>query len=184
MSLRHAVLGFAAALALAAPTGYALQEFTLDEARTRIERLEARVVVLEANRFPLRLTDVERSYIKGIDSATSGVPAAINTLEDLLADPRMGDPVWRSQLDETAETLTVAHGLAELFIEPPSMEDIDARILEGLALLAEAGQQAQAAASASDAEGIAAARATLAEGMAVVREGVDDLNAFVTDRGE
>lgn len=47
MSTRAAVLGFAAALALAAPTGYALQAFTLDEARTRIERLEARVAALE-----------------------------------------------------------------------------------------------------------------------------------------
>jgi hypothetical protein len=48
MTIRPAVVGFAIALALSAPAGYALQEFTLDEARTRIERLEVRVSSLEA----------------------------------------------------------------------------------------------------------------------------------------
>jgi hypothetical protein len=46
--MRSVTIGFAVALALSAPAGYALQEFTLDEARTRIERLEARVALLEA----------------------------------------------------------------------------------------------------------------------------------------
>jgi hypothetical protein len=46
--VRAFVLGFAAAVALSAPAGHALQEFTLEEARTRIERLEARVAALEA----------------------------------------------------------------------------------------------------------------------------------------
>lgn len=50
--MRAAIVGFAAAMALAAPTAYALQEFTLDEARVRIERLEARVAALEAGATP------------------------------------------------------------------------------------------------------------------------------------
>jgi hypothetical protein len=48
MRIRSAVIGFLVALLLFAPAGYALQEFTLEEARTRIERLEARVASLEA----------------------------------------------------------------------------------------------------------------------------------------
>jgi hypothetical protein len=47
MRIRPAVFGFVAALLLFAPASYALQEFTLDEARTRIKRLEARVTTLE-----------------------------------------------------------------------------------------------------------------------------------------
>jgi hypothetical protein len=46
--IRSTVIGFAVALAISATAGYAVQEFTLDEARTRIERLEARVSSLEA----------------------------------------------------------------------------------------------------------------------------------------
>src|SRR5215217_6980955 len=45
---RSVIIGFVVALALSATAGYAVQEFTLDEARTRIERLEARVASLEA----------------------------------------------------------------------------------------------------------------------------------------
>jgi hypothetical protein len=48
MKFRSAIIGFVVALALFAPASYALQEFTLEEARTRIERLEARVASLEA----------------------------------------------------------------------------------------------------------------------------------------
>lgn len=48
MRLRPVIVGFVVALALSATAGYAVQEFTLDEARTRIERLEARVASLEA----------------------------------------------------------------------------------------------------------------------------------------
>ena len=48
MRIRSAAVGFAVALVLSAPAGYALQEFTLEEAQTRIERLEARVASLEA----------------------------------------------------------------------------------------------------------------------------------------
>jgi hypothetical protein len=48
MKIRSAVIGFVVVLALVAPAGYALQEFTLEEAQTRIERLEARVASLEA----------------------------------------------------------------------------------------------------------------------------------------
>lgn len=48
MKLRSAIVGFLIAGALSASAGYAVQEFTLDEARTRIERLEARVASLEA----------------------------------------------------------------------------------------------------------------------------------------
>lgn len=48
MRIRPTIIGFALALALSATAGYAVQEFTLDEARTRIERLEARVALLEA----------------------------------------------------------------------------------------------------------------------------------------
>ena len=43
-----AALGFTVAITLLVPTSYAIQEFTLEEARTRIERLEARVAELEA----------------------------------------------------------------------------------------------------------------------------------------
>src|SRR3954468_17497195 len=49
MRLRSVIIGIVVvALALSATAGYAVQEFTLDEARTRIERLEARVASLEA----------------------------------------------------------------------------------------------------------------------------------------
>jgi hypothetical protein len=48
MRLRSVIVGFVVALALSATAGYAVQEFTLDEARTRIERLEARVASIEA----------------------------------------------------------------------------------------------------------------------------------------
>jgi hypothetical protein len=48
MRIRSAVFGFIVALLLSEPASYALQEFTLEEARTRIERLEARVTSLEA----------------------------------------------------------------------------------------------------------------------------------------
>jgi hypothetical protein len=47
MNSRVAVLGFAAALALAASAGYAQQEFTLDHARARIEQLEGRLATIE-----------------------------------------------------------------------------------------------------------------------------------------
>src|SRR5687767_10824961 len=47
MQTRSAVLCLTVALALFAPAAYALQEFTLEEAQTRIERLEARVTALE-----------------------------------------------------------------------------------------------------------------------------------------
>jgi hypothetical protein len=48
MRIQWAIIGFVFALALSATAGYAVQEFTLDEARTRIELLEARVSALEA----------------------------------------------------------------------------------------------------------------------------------------
>ena len=48
MRIRSAVIGFVVALVLFAPASYALQEFTLEEAQSRIERLEARVASLEA----------------------------------------------------------------------------------------------------------------------------------------
>jgi hypothetical protein len=48
MGTRSVAVGFAIAVALSAPASLALQEFTLDEARTRIERLESRVASLEA----------------------------------------------------------------------------------------------------------------------------------------
>jgi len=44
---RQAVFAAAAAAVLLVPAGYAVQEFTLEEAQTRIERLEARVAGLE-----------------------------------------------------------------------------------------------------------------------------------------
>jgi hypothetical protein len=46
--IQWAIFGFVAALALSATVGYAVQDFSLDEARTRIERLETRVSSLEA----------------------------------------------------------------------------------------------------------------------------------------
>ena len=46
--IRGTVIGIAVAVALSATAGYAVQDFTLDEAQTRIERLEARVAALEA----------------------------------------------------------------------------------------------------------------------------------------
>ena len=46
--IRRTVIGIAVAVALSATAGYAVQDFTLDEAQTRIERLEARVAALEA----------------------------------------------------------------------------------------------------------------------------------------
>jgi hypothetical protein len=49
--IQSAIGGFAIALARSASAGYALQEFTVDEARIRIERLEARGAIFEiANR--------------------------------------------------------------------------------------------------------------------------------------
>jgi hypothetical protein len=48
MRIQWAIIGFVFVLALSATAGYAVQEFTLDEARTRIELLEARVSALEA----------------------------------------------------------------------------------------------------------------------------------------
>jgi CHASE1-domain containing sensor protein len=48
LRIRAAVVGFVVALALSATAGYAVQDFTLDEAQTRIERLEAHVSSLEA----------------------------------------------------------------------------------------------------------------------------------------
>jgi hypothetical protein len=48
MRIHAAIVGIAAGLALSATVGYAVQEFTLDEAQTRIERLEARVASLES----------------------------------------------------------------------------------------------------------------------------------------
>ena len=48
MMIRSAVIGFSVAIVLSATAGYAVQEFTLDEAQTRIERLEERVASLEA----------------------------------------------------------------------------------------------------------------------------------------
>lgn len=46
--IHRVALGISVALALFVSTGYALQEFTLEDARVRIERLESRVATLEA----------------------------------------------------------------------------------------------------------------------------------------
>jgi hypothetical protein len=48
MRLHAAIVVIAVTLLFSATAGYAVQEFTLEEAQTRIERLEARVAALEA----------------------------------------------------------------------------------------------------------------------------------------
>lgn len=47
--MRNLLLGFAIAAAIAPAAAFSAQQFTLDEARARIERLEARVAALEAS---------------------------------------------------------------------------------------------------------------------------------------
>jgi hypothetical protein len=92
MRIRSAVIGFIVAIALFAPASYALQEFTLEEARTRIERLEARVAALEAMKAPGNGGTPEAS-----ETHTIRGTVAISSLDFSIEDSdagKLGAPCW------------------------------------------------------------------------------------------